>query len=151
MGQNGYDYQAISESLRNRSSMYSASQVNMSTACDTILPYSSGTVRTLYDIFNGHIELPCHGQHLEERFSFSRDYTVALGLAEIENNPGNQTHQSFGTVIAKAQRYRWTRIQFQVPTSGYDYVDVQRTTAYNDVSQEKKTRHFNKKYTGCWT
>jgi hypothetical protein len=96
----------------------------MSTACEKIVPCSSRTVRTLYDIFNGYIELPCHGRHPEDRFAFSKDYTVALGLAGIKKNPGNQTHQSFETVIAKDGQYRWTRIQFQVPTSGYDDADV---------------------------
>lgn len=124
MGQNGYDYQAISESLRNRSSVYPASQFDTSTACNTIVPCSSRTVRTLYDIFNGHIELPCHGRHPEERFTFSKDYTVALGLAGIKRNIGNQTHQYFETVIAKDRKYRWTRVQLQVPTSGYVCVDI---------------------------
>ena len=131
--------------------MYPGVQVNTSTACDTIVPCSLRTVRTLCDIFNGYIELPCHGRHPEERFTFSKDYTVALGLAGIKKTIENQTHQYFETVIAKDHQYRWTRIQLQVPDSGYVCVDIQKTTAYIDVTQKKKTRHFSRYCTGYWS
>lgn len=76
------------------------------------------TVRTLYDIFNGDIALPCQCEDREQRFTISQNCVVALGLTGTKDYLGDQTHQYFESVIAIGHQYKWTRIQFRVPKSG---------------------------------
>ena len=76
------------------------------------------TVRTLYDIFNGDIALPCQCEDREQRFTISQNCVVALGLTGTKDYLGDQTHQYFESVIAIGHQYKWTRIQFREPKSG---------------------------------
>lgn len=111
-------YDIMAEQLNVKDSEMITMHGGTQVICDTFQLCPPLTVRTLYDIFNGDIALPCQCEDREKRFTISQNCVMALGLTGTKDYLGDQTHQYFESVIAIGHQYRWTRIQFRVPKSG---------------------------------